>query len=158
MDKVYGTTVRQDGLRKVGRRCFILFYGLYTDESGSTYEYRQTFDHKPTWDEVRRVILDTIDCETRQKILNGFIYNGKRVWLSDENQRNYDIIERKGTVYPMKIKLNEAADGTAVYHIFESAEEFATFNNAASAYIIDTWQAGRKEKESLDPSAFGFER
>lgn len=76
MNKIYGTPVRQDGLQKVGRRTFTLFYGLYSDEHGGTYEYRYTFDHKPTWEEVEAVLVEAINEHTKETIINGFIWNG----------------------------------------------------------------------------------
>lgn len=159
MIKVYGTSVRQDGLQKVGRRNFTLFYGLYTDNNGSTYEYRHTFDHQPTWDEVKAVLVDAINEHTKETILNGFVWCDKYVWLSDENQRNFMMIEKlTSEKYPLNVKINEDADGEPVYYTFVSNEEFAVFNKLASQHIIETWQAGWKEKDNLDKATFGFER
>lgn len=159
MIKVYGTSVRQDGLHKVGRRNFTLFYGLYTDKNGSTYEYRHTFDHKPTWDEVKAVLVEAINEHTKETILNGFVWCDKYVWLSDENQRNFMMIENLTSEnYPLNVKINEDANGEPIYYTFVSDEEFAAFSKLASQHVIDTWQAGWKEKDNLTPATFGFER
>lgn len=159
MDKIYGTSVRQDGLREVGRRNFTLFYGLYTDERGATYEYRHTFDHKPTWEEVKAVLVEAINEHTKEVILNGFVWSGERVWLSDENQRNFIMIEKLTSEnYPLNVKINEDADGEPIYYTFVSDEEFAAFSKLASQHVIDTWMAGWNEKDELNPETFGFER
>lgn len=94
MEKIYGTSVRQDGLHKVGRRNFTLFYGLYTDEYGNQYEYRHTFDHNPTWEEVKAVLVEAINEHTQETILNGFEWHGQHVWLSERNQRDFMMMEK----------------------------------------------------------------
>lgn len=157
MDKIYGTSVRQDGLRKVGRKNFTLFYGLYTDERGATYEYRHTFDHKPTWEEVKSMLVEVINEHTQETIINSFVWNGQRVWLSDENQRNFMMMEKQpNELYPLKVKINEDADGQPIYYTFVSEEEFASFSKLGSQHVLNTWMAGWHEKDSLNPKTFGF--
>lgn len=157
MDKIYGTSVRQDGLLKVGRKNFTLFYGLYTDEKGSCYEYRHTFEHNPTWEEVKTKLIEAINEHTKERILTGFEWNGQRVWLSDENQRDFMMIERlTEEAYPLEIKINEVAEGEPIYYTFVTQEEFAVFSKLASQHIIDTLQAGWREKDTLDKATFGF--
>lgn len=157
MEKIYGTTVRQDGLHKVGRRNFTLFYGLYTDEKGSNYEYRHVFDHKPGWDEVKGILVETINAHTKEQILTGFEWKGHRVWLSDENQRDFMMMEKlPWDVYPMDVKINEDEQGEPMYYQFASSEEFAEFSKLASQYVINTLQAGWAEKDSLNKETFGF--
>jgi hypothetical protein len=157
MDKIYGTTVRQDGLYKIGRKSYTLFYGLYTDDQGSNYEYRCSFDHKPTWDEVKAVLIETINAQTKEKILNGFTWNDMKVWLSEDNQRNFMMISDFGDdSFPLQVKINEESDGTPIYHTFANAAEFNEFSQQASQYVIETWIAGWNEKDQLDAATFGF--
>lgn len=157
MDKIYGTTVRQDGLQQIGRRNFTLFYGLYKDERGASYEYRHTFDHKPGWEEVKGAIVEAINEHTREEILTGFVWCGERVWLSDENQRNFMMMEKlTEEQYPLNVKINEDSEGNPIYYTFVSDEELAAFSKLVSQHIKDTLQAGWSEKDSLDKSAFGF--
>lgn len=157
MNKIYGTSIRQDGLLQVGRSGFMLFYGLYTDERGNTYEYRHSFNHRPTWDEVKAVLVDAINEHTREQILNGFVWCGNRVWLSDENQRNFMMIEKlTNESYPLNVKINEDDDGEPVYYTFVSEEEFSAFSKLASQHIIDIWTAGWREKDALDKTTFGY--
>ncbi len=159
MEKIYGTSVRQDGLYKVGRRNYTLFYGLYTDERGGNYEYRHTFDHNPSWEEVKAVLVDAINEHTKETILNGFVWRGQHVWLSDENQRNYMMIDKlTEDSYPMNVKINENSNGEPIYYTFVSVEEFASFSKLASQHVIDTWRAGWNEKDKLSPDTFGLER
>lgn len=157
MNKIYGTSVRQDGLQQVSRRNFTLFYGLYTDESGSAYEYRHTFCHKPTWEEVKAMLVDAINEHTKEAITHGFEWNGMRVWLSEENQRNYIMLEKlTSDAYPLKVKVNEDTDGHPIYYTFVNEEEFAAFSKLAFQHVIEILAAGWKEKDNLSPSTFGF--
>lgn len=157
MEKIYGTTVRQDGLQKVGRRTFTLFYGLYTDERGSSFEYRHTFDHKPTWEEVKAMLVEAINEHTRDTIVRGFEWSNIRVWLSEENQRNFLMMEKlTQDAYPLKLKINEDCNGQPVYYTFVSEEEFAAFSKLSSQHVTETLKSGWDEKDSLDPKTFGL--
>lgn len=157
MEKIYGTTQRQDGLQRIGKNKWLLYFGHYETEDGN-YEYRHTFNHKPTMDEIKQLVRDTIDAETREKIVNRFEYDGTKVWLSDEKQRNYASIENNESIeFPLTLKLNEEADATPIYHKFETREDFIKFSKDASAYIIKTITDGWKEKDSVDWSAFDIQ-
>lgn len=157
MNKIYGTSVRQDGLRQVGRRNFTLFYGLYTDERGSTYEYRHTFDHKPSWNEVKAVLVEAINEHTKETILNGFVWRDQRVWLSEENQLNFAAIERSQSIpYPLTLKINEQVDGTPIYHTFENADEYSAFYQAIALFITETVQSGWSEKDSIEMNTYNI--
>lgn len=157
MEKIYGTTQRQDGVQRVGKEKWLLYFGLY-EKDGSTYEYRHTFTHKPTMDEVKQLVRDAIDAETRDKIVNRFEYDGIKVWLSDEKQRNYASMERNDSItYPLTVKLNEEADATPVYHTFQTREDFIQFSKAASTYILNTIMDGWREKDNVDWSVFDIQ-
>ncbi len=154
MEKIYGTTQRQDGLQRIGKSKWQLYYGFY-EADGSTYEYRHTFTHKPSLEEIKELVRDAIDAETKDKIVNQFEYDGIKVWLTDEKQRNYASIENNEDIaYPLTLKLNEEADATPIYHTFQTREEFVKFSKAAFAYILKTISDGWKEKDSVDWSVF----
>lgn len=157
MNKIYGTSIRQDGLLQVGRKSFILFYGLYTDEHGNTYEYRHTFDHRPTWDEVKAALTEAINEHTEETILRGFVWKGMPVWLSDENQFNYKAaydlaVQTDGASLPVKFKFG--TDDTPVYHTFEDVEELTDFYTKAIAHVNTTLNEGWQEKDNINPDKF----
>ena len=158
MEKIYGTKQRQDCLVCTGRSKWILFYGFGIDEkSGSGWEYRHTFDHKPTLSEVKELIVSAINRTTEEKIINGFVWNGKPIYLSSENQLNFAAIERSGNIpYPLTLKINEQEDGTPIYHTFENASDFVAFSQAASLYVIETVQSGWEEKDNVDWTVFNL--
>ena len=89
MEKIYGSPIRQDGLMKVGRNCWDLFYGFGKDDDNEVgWNWRKTFDHQPTLEEVKDTIITQINSNAQKAILEGYEWNGHQVWLSDENQRN----------------------------------------------------------------------
>lgn len=151
MEKVYGTEERHDSLivYKTGRA--VLIYG-YGEEDGMGYDYRHTFDHKPTAAEVFDVITNHVNGLTDQKILSGYQWNGYNVWLSAENQFNfkaaYDVaVQTGGATLPVKFKIGET-DGKANYFVFENMDTFADFYTKALAHIIETLDAGWHEKDA----------
>jgi hypothetical protein len=157
MNKIYGATGRQDGLYLIGRNKWELIYGYGKDDNAEFgYNYRQRFTRKPTPDEIKEVIKTTVNEATSAKILSGFVWKEIPVWLSMEQQANFSQIGLGGVDYPLELKLGEAADGTPYYYTFESAEEFADFSKAVTKFIIETVQAGWREKDELDKNMDAF--
>lgn len=158
MEKVYGSPKRQDGLYKIGRDKYELIYGFGEDENG-TWNYRQRFSYKPTADEVKRIIEAQINADTDSAILSGFVWNGKPVYLSAENQMNfkaaYDIArDTDSETLPVKFKLGEDADGKPVYHTFTKLEPLADFIAKAFTHINQKLNDGWKTKDSIDYAIF----
>ena len=154
MEKIYGATERTDGIQQTGRRRWEVFYGFGEDEGGK-YCYRQTFDHRPAVNELHQLIIDTINADTDEKILKGFVWQGIRVWLSQENQNNfkaaYDLaVQSEGATLPVKFKLGEDASGAAIYHTFEGMADFTNFYTHAVSYINQCLNDGWQEKDNLD--------
>ncbi|WP_290200147.1 hypothetical protein, partial [uncultured Muribaculum sp.] len=65
-------------------------WDVSTDESGTTSYMEAEFDHRPSVDEVKSLIEGWISDATRERIISGFTYEGVPVWLSAENQTNYE--------------------------------------------------------------------
>ena len=151
MEKVFGATERHDSLivHRSGKSVLIFGYG---EENEHGYDFRHTFTHNPTQDEVLAVIVAHVNEQTDQRILSGYEWNGKKVWLSSENQFNfkaaYDVaVQNGGATLPVKFKLGEDEDGSAVYHVFETMDEFTDFYTHALAYIIEVLNEGWAEKD-----------
>lgn len=167
MEKIYGATERHDQLLVFGTGKAILIYGFGQDgESG--FDYRHTFSHKPTKNELMQVINDHIDSITDERILWGYPWTvqhgpdaGKnvKVWLSKENQSNFKAKHDAALVYPDKVKfpmtykISEDDDKKAIYEVFESIEELATFYLGGLAYIEECYNAGWAEKDAVDYDA-----
>lgn len=106
-------------------------------------------------DKIKEAIIADINARTDEKILNGFEWNGIKVWLSDENQRNFSEAQRMAsanaeTVLPLTFKLGEDAEGQPVYHTFETVEELNAFYFSAFAYINQCLVEGWQEKDGMD--------
>jgi len=161
MEKVYGSPKRQDGLYKVGRNKYEIIYGFGKDreDDATGWNYRHRFDHRPTIDEIKEVINAQINADTDTKILTQFTWNGKRVWLSQENQMNfksaYDLtLQTDGSTLPIKFKLGEDERGEVIYHTFTKIEPFTDFIIKAFTFINATLNEGWKEKDGVDYSKF----
>lgn len=157
MEKVFGATVRNDQLIVHGTGKAILIYG-YGEEDGQGFDYRHVFNSKPTREELKKVIEAHINELTDQKILSGFIWNGKKVWLSSENEFNfkaaYDLaVQTEGSTLPIKFKLGEDENGDPVYHTFKTMNAFTDFYTSAIAFINQTLNEGWEEKDNVDYNA-----
>jgi hypothetical protein len=112
----------------------------------------------PTVEELKTDIEDTVNALTDEKILKGFSWNGKNVYLSSENQFNfkaaYDLaVQTQGATLPVKFKLGEDAEGKPVYHTFEDMDEFTDFFTKAIAYVNQTLNDGWLKKDAVDYDA-----
>lgn len=154
MEQVFGTTERHDSLivHRSGKAVLIFGYG---EENGQGYDFRHTFEHKPTKEEVLAVIVSHVNEQTDLKILTGYEWNGKKVWLSSENQFNfkaaYDVaVQTEGATLPIKFKLGEDENGLPVYHTFKSMNAFSDFYTNALAFIIGALNEGWAEKDAAN--------
>lgn len=156
-----GATERADKLVCLSSSNYLLIFGFETDADGNKYTWRKYYDHKPTVREIKQDISDLINAETDAKILTGFTWNGKSVYLSTENQLNlkaaYDFArDTNGATLPVKFKLGEDADANPIYHTFTKFEPLADFVTKATAFVIETLNDGWKKKD-IDYSIFETE-
>lgn len=156
-----GAAERADALVCLSKTNYLLIFGFGTDEDGNNYTWRKYYDHKPSVHEIKQDISELINKETDAKILTGFTWNGKPVYLSAENQMNfkaaYDIArDTAGASLPIKFKLGEDADGEPVYHTFTKLEPLADFVMKAMSFVVTTLNEGWVKKD-IDYSIFEIE-
>lgn len=156
-----GAAERADALVCLSKTNYLLIFGFGTDEDGNNYTWRKYYDHKPSVREIKQDISELINKETDTKILTGFTWNGKPVYLSAENQMNfkaaYDIArDTAGASLPIKFKLGEDADGAPVYHTFTKLEPLADFVMKAMSFVVTTLNEGWVKKD-IDYSIFEIE-
>jgi hypothetical protein len=157
MDKIYGASIRQDGLQKVGRNRWDLFYGFGKDEDNEMgYNWRTSFDHQPTIEEVKETIITQISANTQKAIIEGYKWEGHLVWLSSENQANYTrdyIMAKNGDLGTMPtVKLG--SDDAPVYYTFEDIEELTEFVMGMQQHIQNCLNASWTERKEIDWSVF----
>lgn len=148
MEKIYGATERQDGVQVIGRSTFEVFYGFGEDEQGG-YQYRQRLSFKPILGYLKEMIIAQVNKNTEEKITQGFKWKGHLVWLSKENQLNYErdfAVADKDSLPTYKFGTDEKPD----YYTFGSLEEFKEFTAAWSKHVRETLMASWDEKQSID--------
>lgn len=157
-DKIYGAKERHDGLTKIGRDKYEARFGYGTDgENGYNYvcQYK---GRKPSLDELKQEIIALVDNSTDQRILTGFKWNGKPVWMSMENQFNfksiYDLAVQDNSILPVTFKLGEEEDGTVVYHTFEKLDDLEDFYKTGVEYVGQCLKEGWEEKDAIDWNKF----
>lgn len=159
MEKLYGNYERVDRLIQVWKCRWLLYFGLFEDGNGK-YIFQQYFSMKPSLEEVKKIVIDTINEETQSKIMSGFKWKGNLVWLSEANQLNYSrdfavayYCERKGEDYALPT-YKFGTDDKPVYYLFETFEEFMQFSKSWSQHIADAVSEGWNEKNNINWSGY----
>ena len=149
MEKIYGASAAQDGVVKVSNKSYILFFG-YGEDSMGGYNYRHRFDHKPTVDELRSVIEAHVNTLTQERIVGGYRWKGKQVWLSGENQQNYTSDYLAG-VLPVKVRVYDTdADASGKVALIETPEDLADFYHGMVQHVRKCIEDGWSVKDSVD--------
>jgi len=154
MEKRYGSSVRQDGVWRIGRKRWAVFYG-YGEEGEWGYNYYMELTHKPTLEEIKAAVIDCVNASVDEAILSGFVWNGHSIWLSMENQFNYKAaydlaLQTSGASLPVTFKFGSGSDEQSVYYTFSDVDELTDFYTSAIAYIQSCLAAGWQEKEGID--------
>ena len=102
-------------------------------------------DIKSSFEQVKAAIIADVNARITEQIVGGMTFEEKPVWLSIENQINFSQ-----ATAPCRLKIGEEADGTPVYHDFETKAALKAFNDACLSWKNDCLEAGRAEKEGID--------
>jgi hypothetical protein len=116
-----------------------------TEEADGMTFIECCFDYKPSLDDIKWFVLGVINEKVKSRILSGYVWNNKPIWLSEENQMNWSQ-----AVVPATFKIGEDNDGTPIYHTFSNEEDMAAFNEGWRKYIQECLQDGWTEKDSVD--------
>ena len=134
---------------KVSNKSYILFFG-YGEDSMGGYNYRHRFDHKPTVDELRSVIESHVNTLTQERIVGGYRWKGKQVWLSGENQQNYTSDYLAG-VLPVKVRVYDPyAEASGTVELLETPEELADFYHGMVQHVRQCIEDGWSVKDYVD--------
>jgi len=128
-------------------------WDVTTDANGITSYMEQQLNHQPTADEIKTLISEWISDRTAAKILSGFSYEGVPVWLSIENQSNYQrayIQANLGLPGALPVTFKFGTDDDPVYRTFNTLPELEAFYTAYSAHIQDAQQEGWIAKDYID--------
>lgn len=127
------------------------------NDNGVSFKYKLIEHHKPTLAEIKEIVLADMNAEIDKNILEGFEWNGMKVWLSSENQFNYKAaydlaIQTSGANLPVVFKFGTTEE--PVYHEFEDVQSLTEFYTAAMVYINKQLVDGWKAKDSVDWSPY----
>lgn len=126
-------------------------WDVTTDDSGTTSYMEEEFNHKPSGEEIKSLISGWISDSTRERIISGFSYEGVPVWLSQENQTNYErayIQSKIGNGVSVVFKFG--TDDKPVYRRFENSADLEKFYRAFSEHIQQAQLDGWNARESID--------
>lgn len=124
------------------------------EDNGNIVTYmEEEFDHRPTDEEIKSLVIGWHNEQIDNAILMGMTYNGIQVWLSQENQFNYKAaydlaVQTGGKTLPVIFKFG--TDEKPVYKQFATLNELSDFYNQAMTYIQSTLAKGWKDKDSID--------
>ena len=104
---------------------------------------------KPSLEQIKDAVISDINARVKDNIISGFLWNGKPVWLSEENQMNF----AQG-VAPVTLKIGEESDRTPIYNNFETAKQLKDFSDACTLWKQQCLHDGWTEKDSIDWSAY----
>ena len=127
-------------------------WDVQTNEDTTSY-MEEEFDHKPTPEEVKSIVLSYYNREIENSILSGMGYEGVMVWLSTENQFNYKAaydlaVQTEGQSLPVTFKFG--TDDEPKYREFTTLEELSDFYRKSISYVLTTLQEGWKKKDNFD--------
>lgn len=131
--------------------------------SDTMYEWCEVYIYKKqknfiSFNDIKDAIINDINSQTDEKILTGFVWGEKPVYLSAENQRNFSegqrMAEKDPTILPITYKIGQHSDGSPVYHTFETSEEIDVFYKQAFGYINQCLNEGWQRKDNIDWSQY----
>ena len=126
----------------------VISYGLKELGDGKAEWFEVVFykkQGKPSFEQAKAAIIADINERIKAKIVGGFVWNDKPVWLSEENQMNF-----AQAVVPATFKIGEQTDGTPIYQEFSTKTELKNFVEACVAYKQKCLADGWAEKDGID--------
>ena len=148
----YNGFVRYEGagegsglVRMDGGRCVLM---VAMDEDGC---YRKYYERLPPSEVLTSDVEGLVNAWVEDGILTGFVWEGRRVWLSVENQLNYrwamDAAVMGGLTFPYRVRVVEGSG--AGYVEMEDEEKLKQFWLGAQAHIRKMLEAGWVLKDGV---------
>lgn len=164
MRREYGNEIYFVKCRNPRKGIYSIAWDFQKMEDSDNYSYmEELFNHKPTLDEIKEIILNWYNEQIDKQILSGYKWTDSTgqtfsIWLSDENQRNYKAIydAAKDTggegILPQRFKFG--ITNVPEYKVFETLEELQSFFYGSLMYIAETYNSGWDIKDSIDWSKY----
>lgn len=111
------------------------------------------FKNKPSFNQIKDYILQTLNDEIDDLIISGFMWKDMPVWLSTENQFNYKAaydlaVQTKGKSLPITFKFGSSSNPQ--YYTFNSLEELTDFYTKVINHVNECLKEGWKKKDSIN--------
>ncbi len=128
--------------------------GYDLKETDSLCEWYEVYLYKKqnsqiTLQMVKDAIITDINERVKNKIIGGFVWNEKPIWLSEENQMNF-----AQAVVPVTFKIGEEADGSPIYQEFTTKTDLKNFVEACVLWKQQCLNDGWAEKDGIDWSPY----
>lgn len=112
-------------------------------------------NHKPTLLEIKDIIHSYVNSVIDDKILNDCEWQGKKIWLSAQNQTNlkasFDFaVMTEGANLPLKFKISESEDLIPIYHTFTTIPEITDMFTTIMQHIKNCIDEGWQLKDAID--------
>lgn len=154
MQKVYTDVAQVQLIECISpkRNRWAVRWNVREEGDGVTSYMEEIIDHVPSIEDVRQLITAWIDEKTATKIREGLEYQGSLVWLSMENQVNYQrdysrAVATAGASLPVTVKLG--TDETPVLVTFTTLEQITAFYEAVAQHISNAQAEGWEYKAAV---------
>lgn len=112
---------------------------------------------EPTPERIKHEVIEWHNQQIDQRILSGFRFEGKVVWLCRENQFNYKVaydlaVQTKGASLPVTFKFGTSEE--PVYRTFETLPDLQAFYMASVQYVQSVLSEGWQTKDQIDWSVY----
>lgn len=125
------------------------------DKEGYAKAVMSILPHKPSFEDIKKHILDYCNQEIDKGILSGFKWRGMSVWLSPENQQNYKAsfdlamqFNGLGGTLPVTFKFGSEAE--PIYYKFETLDDLKDFYLSAVQFVTLALEEGWKKKDTIN--------
>ena len=153
MLKTYGASAAQDGVRKIGKKKWEICFGFFKDNDSDTtgYNYRQRFDHCPTAEEAKAVILEQLTQHFAEAMTRGFLWNGLRVEYTEERKGDFTGLLTRERV-PITMNLGPDKNGNPQFFNFTTLEQLQQVSDGFIDHRIAICSAEWQAKAALAES------
>lgn len=134
MQKRYGAAGPQNGLYKVGKNKWDVFYGFGKDSEDAEHGYNwyERFNHRPSLTEIKDAIVSAIKEESEYRLKYGMEWNGFTVEYSEALKTDLIgiLVGLSGGIMslPQQINLGSNADGTPNTYTFNTIDELGSLS------------------------------
>ena len=156
MEKRYGASGPQDGLYKIGRNKWDVFYGFGKDaeDADHGYNWYQRFTRRPSIEELKAIIIGQIEAHYAAMMLAGFEWNGMRVEYTEERKNDFTglLVGLQGGILqlPLTLNLGKGADGSPQLYTFSDAAEIGAVAGLLAAHKSSIAAAEWAAKMNVD--------